>query len=63
MFLISCTTLLLPYLLERLVVHEAGRILGYVKLPLLDVLAELPDMARLSARALLSICWSTVATK
>jgi hypothetical protein len=30
------------YLLERLVVHKAGGILGYVELALLDVLAKLP---------------------
>ena len=31
-----------PHLLERFVVHEARRILGYVELALLDMLAELP---------------------
>lgn len=41
------------YLLESLVVDKAGRILGYVELALLDVLAELPLLpsAPLSAAA------------
>lgn len=41
------------YLLESLVVHEAGCILGYVELPLLYVLAELPT-APVSAICVLS---------
>ena len=36
------------YLLESLVVDEASCILGYVKLSLLDVLAELPTMEEIS---------------
>jgi hypothetical protein len=36
------------HLLESLVVDEASCILGYVKLSLLDVLAELPTMEEIS---------------
>lgn len=36
------------YLLEGLVVDEASRILGYVELTLLDVLAKLPTMDGIS---------------
>jgi hypothetical protein len=36
------------HLLESLVVNKASCILGYVKLALLDVLAELPTMKEIS---------------
>lgn len=35
-----------PNLFEGLVIDKAGSILGYVKLPLLKVLAELPTSQR-----------------
>jgi hypothetical protein len=42
-FIQACT-----HLLEGLVVDETSCILGYVKLSLLDVLAELPTMSEIS---------------